>query len=165
MTFSEEVRRKRSEQMRELNERSDVKTKLVAFRASDRAPFRQQEVHRKSVEKQRELGFPNLNYDGGPTAPQRILFDQLPGATMEFALPQSNCLRIDIAIPSLKLAIEVDGLSHVKQKEKERDARKDRLLKERGWTLLRFWNAEILGDISSVLTRIEATMTMLQKVG
>jgi very-short-patch-repair endonuclease len=99
-----------------------------------------------------------------PTIPQKILFDHLPGATLEFMLPKVGG-RIDVAIPSSKLAIEVDGVSHRLSKQKERDAKKEQALKERGWTLLRFQNAEILGDLSSVLTRIEAAMTMLQKVG
>lgn len=152
--------------MKALNERPDVRAKLVAFRASDRCPIRRPENLRKQIEQQRALGFPNLKYDGAPTVPQKVLFEALPGATMEFALTgtaKSNSLRIDIAIPSLKLAIEVDGLSHTKRREKARDAKKEQVLKERGWTLLRFWNAEILGDLSSVLMRVHATVAMLQK--
>jgi hypothetical protein len=164
--FSEETRKKRSEQMRSLNERLDVKAKLIAFRASDRCPIKLPENRQKRIENQRALGFPNLNYGGGPTVPQKILFNALPGATMEFVLlgtAKSNSLRIDIAIPSLKLAIEVDGLSHTKRKQKACDARKEQALKERGWALLRFWNAEILGDLPSVLMRIHAMAAMLQK--
>lgn len=168
-TFSEEVRKQRSEQMKALNERPDVKAKLIAFRASDRAPFKQPETHRKSVEKQREMGFPTLNYgrrDSGPTVPQKMLFDALSGVVMEYRLPKSgktNSFRVDLAFPSLRLAVEVDGLSHTKRSEKERDARKEEILRERGWALLRFWNKEILDDLSSVLLRIHATATALQK--
>jgi hypothetical protein len=155
--------------MRELNKRPDVQAKLVAFRASDRCPVKLPENRRKLIESQRVKGFPNLHYDGSsPTVPQKLLFDALPGATMEFEVPKGGkgkSFRIDIAIPSLKLAIEVDGLSHVKRKEKERDARKAQILKVRGWTLLRFWNAEILGDLSSVLARIQAQIRVLEKVG
>jgi hypothetical protein len=151
--------------MRELMKRSDVQLKLAAHRASDRCPIKSSENRRKLIENQRIKGFPNLKYDGAPTIPQKLLLDHLPGAVIEFALPKNKRLRIDIAIPSLKLAIEVDGLSHVKQKQKESDAKKEQILKERGWTLLRFWNAEILGDLPSVLMRIEAAMTVLQKAG
>lgn len=164
--FSERVREKRSEQMKELNKRPDVQAKLIAFRASDRCPIKLPESRRKRLEQQRALGFPNLKYDGVPTVPQKLLFDALPGATMEFALTgtaKSNSLRIDIAIPSLKLAIEVDGLSHTKRREKERDVKKEQVLRERGWTLLRFRNGEILGDLSAVLMRVRATVVMLQK--
>jgi len=162
--FSEEARQERRERMRKLNERPDLQAKRAAFLASDRSPFKQPEIHRKSVEIQRANGFPNLNYDGAPTIPQKLLFDHLPGATMEFTLSESNGLRVDIAIPSLKLAIEVDGLSHMKRREKERDARKEQVLKARGWVMLRFWNAEILGDLASVLARIQAAITALQEI-
>jgi hypothetical protein len=148
--------------MKLLNERPDVQTKLAAFRASDRSPFRRPEIKRKSIEKQREMGFPTLirGYKAtrSPTVPQKILFDALPGIVMEYSLETNHRFRIDLAIPSLKLAIEVDGLSHTSRKGKKADASKEQILKERGWTLLRFWNAEILGDLASVLTRIQATM-------
>jgi very-short-patch-repair endonuclease len=151
--------------MRELNKRPDVQAKRAAFLASDRAPFKQPDVHRRSVESQRVIGFPNLRYDGGPTATQRMLFNRLSGATMEFAFTENGKLCIDIAIPFLKLAIEVDGLSHTKRRQKEKDAKKEQLLKERGWTLLRFRNAEILGNLSSVLARIQTVMATLQEAG
>jgi hypothetical protein len=155
--------------MRELMARPDVQLKLAAFRVSDRCPVRLPENRRKLVENQRVKGFPNLNYDSTPTIPQKILFDHLPGATMEFTLPKGDgmkrSMRLDIAIPSLKLAIEVDGLSHLKRKQKEADALKAQVLKARGWTLLRFRNAEILGDLASVLERIQVQLTVLEKVG
>lgn len=166
--FGEEARRERSERMKALNARPDVQAKLIAFRASDRCPIRRPENIQKVVEKQRALGFPNLKYDGGPTVPQKLLFEALPGATMEFSISgdgkgRKNLLSLDIAIPSLKLAIEVDGLSHTKRKERATDARKEQILKERGWILLRFWNKEVMGDLSAVLMRIHATVAMLQK--
>lgn len=164
--YSEATRRKRSEQMKDLNRRPDVQAKLIAFRASDRCPIRQPENRQKRLEQQRALGFPNLKYDGAPTIPQKLLFDALSGATMEFSLPKSGktkAFRLDIAIPSLKLAIEVDGLSHTKQKERNRDLRKEGILKDQGWALLRFRNAEVLGDLASVLMRVRATIAVLQK--
>src|SRR6516225_10292207 len=56
----------------------------------------------------------------GPTIPQKILFEALPESTLEYGLP--NFMKIDIAIPRLKLAIEVDGQSHKAASMKERDA-------------------------------------------
>lgn len=166
--LSEGARKERSERMKMLNKRPDVQAKLVAFRTSDRCPIKSLESRHKLIENQRALGFPNLNYRGGPTAQQKILFDHLPGATMEFVLPGSGktkSMSVDIAIPALKLAIEVDGLSHTKQVEKERDAKKEQLLKESGWTLLRFWNKEIVENLASVLARVRVTTATLQKAG
>jgi very-short-patch-repair endonuclease len=155
--YSEETRKKRSEAMTALNERPDVQAKLVAFRASDRCPIRQPESRRKLVENQRAKGFPNLKYDGSPTVPQKMLFDALPGSVMEFKIPKAGkgrSFRIDIALPSLKLAIEVDGLSHAKRAEREKDLRKEAALKDAGWILLRFRNEQILSDLLFVLAQI-----------
>jgi very-short-patch-repair endonuclease len=160
-TFSEEVRQKRREQMRKLNERPDVQAKRAAFLASDCAPFKRPEIKRKSIEKQREMGFPTLKPVPGPTLPQKILFGALPGLVMEYPIAVDRRLRVDLAIPSLRLAIEVDGFSHTSRKGKRADARKEQILKERNWVLLRFWNKEILSDLSSVLRRIQATITEL----
>ena len=130
--------------------RPDIQAKRALFLASDRAPFKQS----------------RNRHDGKPTIPQKILLGHLEGATLEFRLSRAKgSLSVDIAVPFLKLAIEVDGRSHRQEKQKKRDVRKEQILKERGWTLLRFQNAEILGNLSSVLERIEATVAMLQKVG
>lgn len=77
---------------------------------------------------------------------------------MEFPIPMGNVgtpSRIDIAIPSLRLAIEVDGSSHAIQSRKEVDAKKERVLRQRDWTLLRFSNREILCNLRWVLEQIQ----------
>lgn len=99
----------------------------------------------------------------GPTVPQKMLADSLPEAVMEYGLP--NFMKIDLAVVRLKLAIEVDGQSHKAANMKERDTKKEQLLKKRGWTLLRFWNAEILRDLPSVLNQIQAAISSLETQG
>jgi very-short-patch-repair endonuclease len=44
---------------------------------------------------------------------------------------------IDFAWVSKKLAIEIDGQQHEKKKQKESDLRKDKLLEDKGWKVLR----------------------------
>lgn len=52
--------------------------------------------------------------------------------------------KIDIANPSLKIAVEIDGPSHSAVKVKAADARKTEFLRERGWKVLRFTNREAI---------------------
>lgn len=116
------------------------------------------------IERQRALGFPELTYHNGsgPTVAQKMLFDALPdGAVMEFPIPMGNVgtpSRVDIAIPSVQLAIEVDGHSHGIQSRKDIDARKEQVLRERGWSLLRFSNSEIVRNLSWVLGKIQGEL-------
>ena len=81
--------------------------------------------------------------------------------------------KIDIAFPSKKLAIFVDGCfwhgcpihSHVPKSNKsywlpklkkniERDSAKNKRLMENGWKVLHFWEHELV-DMQSVLVRIQ----------
>lgn len=63
---------------------------------------------------------------------------------------------IDLAMPGAKLAVEVDGSTHKLTKVKESDARKTAYLASLGWTVLRFWNAEILSSTDSVVAQIKS---------
>jgi very-short-patch-repair endonuclease len=61
---------------------------------------------------------------------------------------------VDFACPSRKLVVEVDGSQHG---ESARDAVRDRTLSNLGWTVLRFWNDDILRDIDNVCRHIVIT--------
>ena len=60
----------------------------------------------------------------------------------------------DIANPELKIAIEVDGETHSSPKGRDRDNRKEGLLKEYGWKILRFKNEEILNDLIGCMQQV-----------
>jgi very-short-patch-repair endonuclease len=95
-----------------------------------------------------------------PTAEVKHLFPSLP-----------NHYKVDLADPERKLAIEVDGNSHKTKKWKFLDRRKESVLAALGWSVLRFWNQEILEDIDRVVGIIQSftisksliTTTSLQK--
>ena len=59
---------------------------------------------------------------------------------------------VDIACRSAKLALEFDGAQH--QDTVVYDAVRTAFLKDRGWTVLRFWNGEVLSNLEGVLTVI-----------
>ncbi len=55
-----------------------------------------------------------------------------------------------------KLAIELDGNHHRKTEVKKYDQIRTTALNDLGITVIRFWNEEIINDISHVLKKIEA---------
>jgi very-short-patch-repair endonuclease len=62
--------------------------------------------------------------------------------------------RLDFAIPSLKLAIEVDDPSHTGKKKRAADKMRTARLKKAGWTVVRCTNAEALEDPHGAMTRM-----------
>ena len=59
---------------------------------------------------------------------------------------------LDFYCPAYKLVVEVDGEVHAEQAE--RDAERTVQLKARGYTVLRFQNAEVEANLPDVLERI-----------
>lgn len=59
---------------------------------------------------------------------------------------------VDFACLEKKLIIELDGSQHLEAKEP--DNRRDNFLKEKGFTVLRFWNHEIFAETEAVLQLI-----------
>lgn len=58
----------------------------------------------------------------------------------------------DFACPALRLVIEIDGGQH--SEEAEYDRLRDAWLRKRGYTVLRFWNNEVMENMEGVLERI-----------
>jgi very-short-patch-repair endonuclease len=56
---------------------------------------------------------------------------------------------VDFVCFEKKLVIEVDGGQHARAREK--DHQRDRKLTEDGYTVLRFWNNEVLENLAGVL--------------
>ncbi len=61
---------------------------------------------------------------------------------------------VDFACPKHKLIIEVDGSQHGHIEGVARDGQRSNRLERDGWTILRFWNDDVLRDIDSVCTHI-----------
>ena len=70
--------------------------------------------------------------------------------------------KIDIAHEQMRIAIEVDGFCHAAFKVKEKDARKDKFLISKGWTVLRFLNKDVLNWINSGM-QAESAISMTFK--
>jgi very-short-patch-repair endonuclease len=61
---------------------------------------------------------------------------------------------VDFACPSKKLIVEVDGSQHAAEPVASRDDDRTAKLESLGWTVLRFWNDDILRDIDNVCQHI-----------
>lgn len=68
---------------------------------------------------------------------------------------------LDFACVVLRMAIELDGSQHL---DSARDAIRDAFLRQQGWTVLRFWSADVLLDVDSVIAAIEREVERLGKV-
>lgn len=87
-----------------------------------------------------------------PTAKAKEHFQSLP-----------TSYKVDIGIPEVKLAIEVDGNTHKTKKWKFLDRRKTAVLNFLGWTVLRFWNKEVDQDLKKCVQTVMSTISRLKE--
>ena len=69
---------------------------------------------------------------------------------------------VDFFSPEIKLAIEVDGETHLTEKEIEHDAKRQRDIEKLNVKFLRFGNEYVYGDLESVLKEIKDKVTELK---
>lgn len=78
---------------------------------------------------------------------------RLMGLGFRRQLPVAGYI-VDFACPDKKLIIEVDGSQHGEGTQANADAQRDQKLQTLGWTIIRFWNDDILGDVDGVCDHI-----------
>lgn len=61
---------------------------------------------------------------------------------------------VDFACSSHRLLIEVDGSQHGDAEHARRDEERSAYLGASGWTILRFWNDDVIRDIDNVCQHI-----------
>jgi very-short-patch-repair endonuclease len=67
----------------------------------------------------------------------------------------------DFLCRELDLIVECDGMSH--DREPERDERRDAWLRGQGYTVLRFTNADVLGNLEGVVKAIALNVEALRQ--
>lgn len=97
----------------------------------------------------------------------------LPESAMEYVIPTAKSrnhfqslptsYKVDLGIPEVKLAIEVDGNTHNTKKWKFLDRRKTAVLNFLGWTVLRFWNKEVDQDLERCVQTVMSTISRLRE--
>ena len=98
----------------------------------------------------------------------------LPEFAMEHVIPTANAgnhfqslptsYKVDLGIPEVKLAIEVDGHTHTLKKWKFLDRRKTAVLNFLGWMVLRFWNEEVDRDLERCVQTVMSTISRLREI-
>lgn len=100
------------------------------------------------------------------TFPERLLWSRLRGrqlAGLKFRRQHPlGPYFADFACEELKLIIELDGDTHGTPEQERYDARRTAFLEQAGWTVLRFWNAEVLESLEGTLDRIEEAARFLK---
>lgn len=144
--------------------------KYASARMRAHNPMKRPEVRKKVSDSLKRIGYrPKIQGGNGKglTIPQEKLLQGLGNGWLPeypIAIPKwqilntPKCYKADIANPSLKIAIEIDGQSHLALVRKEQDQKKTRVLNGLGWTVLRFWNREIMENLSTTLQSINATI-------
>ncbi|TPL86020.1 endonuclease domain-containing protein [Mesorhizobium sp. B2-3-12] len=61
---------------------------------------------------------------------------------------------VDFACPQKRLVVEVDGSQHGDKSVAVDDTVRTMYLEQDGWTLLRFWNDDVIHDIDNVCQHI-----------
>ncbi len=65
---------------------------------------------------------------------------------------------VDFVCKKSKVIVEVDGSQH--QQQKSYDKTRTQFLKQQGFTVLRFWNNEVLNEMDGVLEKILDTLSL-----
>ncbi len=68
---------------------------------------------------------------------------------------------VDFYCPRARLAIEIDGGQHGWRREQLKDRKRTTALQERGVTVIRFWNNDVVDNLEGVLFRIGEALESL----
>jgi len=82
---------------------------------------------------------------------------RLMGLSFRRQMPIAGYI-VDFASPVHRLIVEIDGSQHALASNISYDEIRTRRLQTDGWTVLRFWNDDILRDIDNVCTHIIRTI-------
>ena len=94
-----------------------------------------------------------------PTVPEGLLWDALKARPGKLKFRRQHAFEFYIAnfyCASVRLVIEIDGENHLMGDRPQRDARRDRWMRERGIRVIRFEANQVLKDLDSVLSAIVA---------
>ncbi|VWX52112.1 endonuclease domain-containing protein [Novosphingobium sp. 9U] len=78
----------------------------------------------------------------------------------QFPVGQYIC---DFASRERRLVIEIDGGQHAMNKEY--DERRTQFLEQQGYTVIRFWNSDVLDNLEGVLIRIKRVLADMPSPG
>ena len=94
------------------------------------------------------------------TKSEAILWKYIKNDRLKFRFRRQHGIGnyiVDFYCPKLKLAIEVDGLTHAEEEVFEKDQRKERFINENNMILKRYSSDQIFNDFDNVLVDLENT--------
>jgi very-short-patch-repair endonuclease len=96
------------------------------------------------------------------TKAEKRLAEALQAKKWSFKQNQSlDGYEVDFWFPNYRLAIEVDGYTHLSTEQRRFDQNKDRFLMDRGVLVIRITNQQIRENLSECLAQIEQTIRRL----
>lgn len=72
------------------------------------------------------------------------------------------CYKVDIGLPELRIAVEVDGASHGALERQTQDQKKTTFLAGLGWIVLRFSNEDVMQNLSGCVQTVKSLTSKLQ---
>lgn len=93
-----------------------------------------------------------------PTKAEEIFWQHLRRNQLGYKFRRQfsiNSIVVDFCSEQLKLVIELDGWTHDFEKTQTKDARKQKMLEENGYKVIRYTNEQIYGDIGVTVDKIK----------
>lgn len=145
----------------------------ASVRMTNKNPMLSSEARQKVSNTLKAMGHgPRVRGGNGTrmTVAEAALAHEFPEAVSEYVVRTAgmrggnlpNHYKIDLAFPKVKLAVEVDGKSHGALSRKAQDRKKERALESAGWTVLRFKNEVVLGQLGDVKSTISQCLATLR---
>ena len=96
-----------------------------------------------------------------PTDAEKVLWEHLRAKQLSVKFNRQHIIGdyiVDFVCIEKKIVIEVDGGYHSEYEQIDKDENRTQRLNDWGFSVIRFKNEEILGDISDVLNKIKSRL-------
>ena len=101
-----------------------------------------------------------------PTDAEKLLWEHLRAKQLSVKFNRQHIIGdyiVDFVCIEKKIVIEVDGGYHSEYEQIDKDENRTQRLNDWGFSVIRFKNEEILGDISNVLNKIKSRLNEKSK--
>jgi very-short-patch-repair endonuclease len=173
--YSPEMRRKAGEAKRRWLASDDPKAKKEMERIRNLNPTQHSETRMRisAALRAKKHRPPVQGGNGrGPTRTETALVSVLAQMRTNVVVPLGSRgngypthYKLDLADADRRICIELDGPSHFALKRQAQDRKKEEKLRSLGWTVLRFWNKEILAWIASGMPTDGSISTIFRQHG
>ncbi len=105
-----------------------------------------------------------LNHSSKESYPEKVFRNALVENKIEYWIQeyQNGIYRYDFAFIDLKIDVEIDGSTHLTEKVKKIDERRDNWSKEQGWIVVRFTAKEIKENVTRCINILKEVIKGLE---